>query len=57
MCLGTAVGKCDLYQKVSATALTMTPSNLPNDGSKIYARLYYKINGAWHYVPYTYIAP
>jgi hypothetical protein len=56
LCLGTAAGKCDLYQKVSATALTMTPTNLPSDGSTIYARLYYKIGGAWYYVLYTYIA-
>ena len=57
LCLGTAVGKCDLYQKVSATALTMTPTNLSNNGSTIYARLYYKVGGAWKFVPYTYIAP
>jgi hypothetical protein len=57
LCLGTALGKCDLYQKVSPTALSMTPTGLPNNGSTIYARLYYKIGGGWWYDSYTYVAP
>ena len=57
LCLGTATGKCDLYQKMSATALSMTPTNLPNNGSTIYTALYYKLGTAWWYDAYRYTAP
>jgi hypothetical protein len=56
LCLGSSPGKCNLFEKVSATALSMTPSNLPQNGGPIYARLYFKINGAWQYRAYTYVA-
>jgi hypothetical protein len=56
LCLGSVVGTCNLYQQMSATALSMTPTNLPNNGGTIYARLYSKIDGAWPYHSYTYVA-
>jgi len=56
LCLGSTVGNCNLFEKVSATALSMTPTNLPTNGGPIYARLYFKINGAWQYRSYTYVA-
>lgn len=56
LCLGSAAGKCDLYQRVSATALSMTPTHLPDNGSTIYAQLGFKIGGGWQYRSYTYIA-
>ena len=56
LCVGTAVGACDLFRQISATALSMTATNLPNNGSTIYARVYWKINGAWYYKQYTYIS-
>jgi hypothetical protein len=54
--LGTALGKDDLFEK-STLALSLNPTNLPNNGSTIFVRLYFKINGVWHYVPYVYTAP
>ena len=56
LCLGSAAGKCNLFEKVSATALSMTPTNLPKNGRPIYARLYFKRNGAWQYKSYNYLA-
>lgn len=56
LCLGSASGACGLYLQKSATALSMTPNNLPNNGSTIYARLYWNINGAWYYKQYTYVS-
>ena len=42
---------------MSPTALSMTPTGLPNNGSTIYARLYFKIGTVWRFALYTYIAP
>jgi hypothetical protein len=54
LCLGSADGKCNLFKMASATALSMTATNLPSRGT-IYARLYYKIDGAWQYRSYVYV--
>ena len=55
--VGTGVaGTNNLYNSGSVTATTETVSDLPSNGETIYARLYYLINGAWHYSDYTYVA-
>jgi len=54
--LGTANGKHDLYYEESSTALSANVTNLLNDGSTIYVRLYSKIAGAWQCKTYTYLA-
>ena len=52
----TGVGSRNLYNSGNVTATTETVSGLPSDGSTIYARLYWLINGAWQYADYTYVA-
>ena len=53
LCVGSTNGKCDLFQKESATDLSM-PVNLPDVDATIYLRLYFKIDGAWNFRSYTY---
>ena len=52
----TGVGSSNLYNSGNVTATTETVSDLPVNGSTVYARLYWLINGAWHYADYTYVA-
>jgi hypothetical protein len=54
--VGTTVGSSNLYNSGSVTVTTETVSNLPDNGKKLYVRLYYLINGAWEYTDYTYVA-
>ena len=54
--LGTSTGSSNLYNSGNVTVTTETVHGLPNNGEKIYARLYSLINGAWQYTDYTYTA-
>jgi len=49
----TGVGASDVYNR-STYGLTLTPTNIPAFGAKLYVRLYSQINGAWQYNDYTY---
>jgi hypothetical protein len=52
----TGVGSSNLYNSGPATATTETVSNLPDNDSTFYVRLYSLINGAWQETDYTYIS-
>jgi hypothetical protein len=52
----TGAGSSNLYNSGNTTATSETVSDLPNNGGKVYVRLYSLINGAWQYTNYTYIA-
>jgi predicted outer membrane repeat protein len=55
--LGTgSPGTTNLYDSGYVTATTELVSNLPNNGETVYARLYWIINGTWHFADYTYKA-
>ena len=54
--LGSTNGASNLYNSGSVTVTSKTVTGLPNNGEKIYARLYWYINGAWQYASYTYSA-
>ncbi|MGA3263399.1 MAG: chitobiase/beta-hexosaminidase C-terminal domain-containing protein [Terracidiphilus sp.] len=50
------VGSFNLYDSGQVTVTSETVTGLPTNGEKIYARLYWIINGAWQYTDYTYTA-
>jgi hypothetical protein len=50
------VGTSNLYNSGETGATTVTVGGLPNNGEKLYVRLYYLILGAWGYADYTYTA-
>jgi hypothetical protein len=52
----TGVGSHNLYNSGSTTATTETVSGLPTTGVKVYARLWWEIDGAWASADYTYTA-
>jgi hypothetical protein len=52
----TGAGSHNLYQSGVSAATSATVRSLPTNGEVIYARLWYKINGVWEYVDYTYRA-
>ena len=52
----TGVGSSNLYNSGNVTATTETVSNLPNNDSTVYVRLYSLINGAWQSADYTYVS-
>jgi hypothetical protein len=54
--LGSTNGASNLYNSGSVTVTSKTVTGLPSNGEKIYARLYWYINGAWQYASYTYTA-
>ncbi len=49
-------GSTNLYNSGQTGATSATLSDLPSNGSTVYARLYSLINGAWQYTDYTYVA-
>lgn len=53
--VGTTAGGNQLFSQ-SANGTQKTVSNLPTNGTKIYVRLWTKINGKWKYNDYTYTA-
>ena len=55
--VGSSPAGFDLYDSSTGTNQSATVSGLPTDGSNLYVRLYSKIDGAWQYYDYTYIAP
>ena len=52
----TGVGSSNLYNSGNVTATTETVNSLPVNSEKIYARLYWLIDGAWNHADYTYTA-
>lgn len=54
--VGTWVGGNTLFSQDMNTSLSAQVSGLPNDGSKVYARLWSYIGGVWQYNDYTYTA-
>ncbi len=54
--VGTTPGSYNLVNYGTTTGTSYTASNLPTDGSPLYARLWSKINGVLMYTDYTYTA-
>ena len=54
--VGNQLGWGNFLTFYSLTATTASVSNLPTNGSKLYVRLLYRINGVWQYTDYTYVA-
>jgi hypothetical protein len=52
----TGAGSSNLYNSGNVTVTTETVSGLPTNGSTVYVRLYYLIDGAWQHTDYTYVA-
>ena len=52
--VGTKVGARDLYASSQKTRTTKSVTNLPNNGVKLYVRLYTKIDGKWQHNDYVY---
>jgi hypothetical protein len=52
----TGVGSHNVYNSGAVTATTEHVNGLPTNGSKVYVRLYWLINGAWSTADYTYKA-
>jgi hypothetical protein len=50
----TGVGSANLYNSGAVTTTSFTAPTLPSIGATIYARLSYRINGAWQSTDYTY---
>ena len=50
------VGSSDLYNSGTVTVTTETVSDLPNNDSTVYVRLYSLVNGTWKESDYTYIS-
>ena len=49
-------GSANLYNSNETGATSATVTDLPSNGSTVYVRLYWLINGAWQYTNYTYKA-
>jgi hypothetical protein len=54
--LGTTKGAQDLYNSPQITGNTAAVSRIPAKGFRVYARLYYWVNGISSYLDYTYTA-
>jgi hypothetical protein len=50
------VGSDNLYNSGYTTHNSVSVTGLPLNGEMVYARLYWTIGGAWHYLDYTYTA-
>ncbi len=50
----TGLGSSNLYNSGHTTATSVSVTGLPTTGTKIYARLYSQISGAWQSTDYTY---
>ena len=56
--VGKEQGGNEYFQSnsLAATVLSQTVNSLPSDGSPVWARWYYLLNGGWQFVDYTYTA-
>jgi hypothetical protein len=52
----TGAGSSNFYNSGNVAVTSETVSGLPVNSEKIYARLYWLIDGAWNYADYTYTA-
>jgi hypothetical protein len=50
------VGSNNLYNSGYTTHESVNVTGLPVNGETVYARLYWQLDGTWHYVDYTYTA-
>jgi hypothetical protein len=56
--IGSSVGANDIYSSGSlpTSTLSLTVTTLPSNGSKVFVRWYYQLNGTWEPTDYTYTA-
>jgi GH25 family lysozyme M1 (1,4-beta-N-acetylmuramidase) len=54
--VGTKKGANNLYSRSQGRSTARTIKNLPSNGSRVYVRLYTRINGKWQYNDYVYTA-
>jgi len=52
----TGVGSQNLYSSGAITATSLTRTNMPTSGARLYARLYTYFGGTWTHADYTYTA-
>ncbi len=52
--VGRTLGSWEIYNSGQLSTQSVTPNNLPTDGSTIFVRLYSLINGTWLYRDYKY---
>jgi hypothetical protein len=50
----TGLGSSNVYNGSSTTATSLQVTTVPTNGAKLYARLWYYLNGTWKYVDATY---
>jgi N-acetylneuraminic acid mutarotase len=50
----TGLGSSDVYSGASTTGTSVQLTTVPTNGAKLYARLWYYLNGNWQYVDATY---
>jgi len=50
------LGGSDIYSSQALTTTSTTATNLPNDGTTVYARLYSHVGQQWQFIDYTYNA-
>jgi subtilisin family serine protease len=56
--IGSSQGAADLLNSGSlGTRLSVTVSNLPTDGRRLFVRLWYRIAGQWQFGDFPYLAP
>ncbi|MBN2562206.1 MAG: C10 family peptidase, partial [Phycisphaerae bacterium] len=54
--VGTTSGGSDIYNQATGTTQQAYVTGIPTDGGNVYVRLNSRIDGAWQYNAYTYIA-
>jgi hypothetical protein len=50
----TGLGSMDVYSGAATTGTSVQLTTVPTKGAKLYARLWYYLNGNWQYVDATY---
>ena len=59
LAIGKEQGGAEYYQSASLSNTTFAQNveSIPSDGSTVWARWYYQVNGVWGYIDYSYTAP
>ena len=55
--LGSTFGNTNLYKSGVINTTTTTVLSMPASGTKVYAQLFYEIDGTWKSTEYSYIEP
>jgi len=57
--IGSSIGSRNYFdsRNLSSDVTTVQVSDLPQDGSTVYARLWYKVSGLWSFVDTAYVSP